>query len=35
VAREENWNVEEIRRIEPRVISLDKPIVVSTHASFE
>ena len=35
VAREEKWNVEEIRRIEPRVISLDKPVVVSSHASFE
>ncbi len=35
VACEENWNVEEIKRIEPRVIPLDKPVIISSHASFE
>ncbi len=34
VALEENWNVEEIKRIPPKVISLDKPAVISSHVSF-
>jgi hypothetical protein len=33
--KEENvWNIEELRRIEPRVISLDKPVVVNRLIAF-
>lgn len=28
------WNVEELRRLEPRIISLDRPAVISRFVSF-
>ncbi len=34
LGRDENWNLEEIRRIQPEVISVDKPAIVSSHLSF-
>ncbi len=34
LAREEGWNVEEIRRIQPVVIPLDKAAVVSSFVSY-
>ncbi|NSW87427.1 MAG: hypothetical protein HPY84_14015 [Syntrophobacteraceae bacterium] len=34
VARDERWNIEELKRIEPRVISLEEPTVISSAVHF-
>ena len=28
------WDIEELKRIEPRVIPLDRPVVISKHIDF-
>lgn len=30
-----NWNVEELQRIEPEVLSLDQPRIVTSHVAFQ
>ncbi len=34
LGQEGAWNIEELKRIEPRVVSLDKPAVVNTWIDF-
>ena len=33
--RDGNWNVEELQRIEPEVVSLDQPRIVTSHLAFQ
>ena len=33
--RNGNWNVEELQRIEPEVLSLDQPRIVTSHVAFQ
>jgi hypothetical protein len=35
LARNGNWNVEELQRIEPEVIPLDAPRIVISHLDFQ
>lgn len=35
VARNGNWNVEELQRIDPEVIPLDTPRIVISHLNFQ
>jgi len=30
-----NWDVEELQRIEPEVLSLDQPCIVTSHVAFQ
>ncbi len=30
-----NWNVEELQRIEPEVLTLDQPCIVTSHVAFQ
>ncbi len=34
LGRDENWNLEEIKRIQPKVIPVDKPAIISSHLTF-
>jgi hypothetical protein len=34
LAKEENWNIEELKRITPRELPLDQPAVISKHVNF-
>ncbi|MGI6656507.1 MAG: hypothetical protein ACOX5Z_06730 [Desulfobulbus sp.] len=34
LARQGDWNIEELRRIEPEVIPLDAPRIVISHLAF-
>ena len=33
--KDENWNVDEIERIEPEIISLDQPMIIGSHIDFQ
>lgn len=35
LARNGNWNVEELQRIEPEAIPLDQPRIVISHVDFQ
>ena len=31
---DDKWDIEELKRIEPRIIQLDRPVVISKHIDF-
>ncbi|TKB24397.1 hypothetical protein FCL47_18100 [Desulfopila sp. IMCC35006] len=33
--RNGNWNVEELQRIEPEVLDLDQPRIITSHVAFQ
>jgi hypothetical protein len=33
--RDGNWDVEELQRLEPEVLSLDQPRVITSHVAFQ
>ncbi len=35
LARNGNWHVDELQRIEPEVIALDEPRIVTSHVEFQ
>jgi hypothetical protein len=34
ISKQEKWKVEEVRRIAPRILSLDEPLVVSSYVQY-
>lgn len=34
IAREDRWDIQELKRIEPRIIELDQPAVISRFVHF-
>ncbi len=31
---DDRWNIEELKRIEPRVVELERPAIITKHVSF-